>query len=116
MKGSKSVFCRTYQLIMRLGCYALPWRQPKLLEGAGALAQLPGVVAARGCRSVLVVTDARLLSLGLLDPLLAGLEALGIRTAVYSNVMPNPTIDNVEEALSLYKEHQCDSLLAFGGG
>lgn len=116
MNMIRSMYCRTFQLVMRAGCYALPWRQPALLEGESALARLPEAALARGCKAILVVTDPQLMALGLPLPLLEGLEAAGIRTTVYSKVQQNPTIGNVEEALALYKENHCDSLLAFGGG
>lgn len=116
MKTFRRMYCRTFQLIMYVGSYALPWRQPELLEGENALEKLPALIAGKNCRSLLVVTDAQLMSLGLLDPLLEGLAEAKIHFTVFSNVQPNPTIDNVEEALVLYHQNNCDSLLAFGGG
>jgi aldehyde:ferredoxin oxidoreductase len=116
MKTLRKMYCRTFQLIMYVGSYALPWRQPELLEGENALRKLPELIAGKKCRSLLVVTDAQLLSLGLLEPLLEGLKKEGIHFTVFSNLQPNPTIDNVEEALALYHKNNCDSLLAFGGG
>jgi len=101
---------------MYAGSFVLPWRQPALLEGENSLLELPDLVASKQCKSLLVVTDAQLLSLGLLEPLLAGLREKKINFTVYSNVQPNPTIDNVEEAVAIYLQNHCDSLLAFGGG
>ena len=116
MKTLRKLYCRTFQFIMYTGSYALPWRQPALLEGENALRELPDLIAGKQCRSLLVVTDAQLVSLGLLDPLLEGLKKAQVHYTVFSNVQPNPTIDNVEEALALYHQNNCDSLLAFGGG
>lgn len=116
MKTLRKMYCRTFQFVMYAGSFVLPWRQPALLEGENAILELPKLVASQNCKSLLVVTDAQLLSLGLLNPLLAGLEAERIHFTVFSNVQPNPTIDNVEEAVALYHKNSCDSLLAFGGG
>lgn len=116
MKRTRAAYCRTFQFIMRLGSAVLPWRQPKLLEGAGALNQLPGIIAAKKLTSVLIVTDTQLLSLGLLSPLLSGLEKESIRYTVYDGVKPNPTIDNVEEALAVYRKNSCQGIVVFGGG
>jgi aldehyde:ferredoxin oxidoreductase len=116
MKTLRKMYCRTFQFIMYAGSFALPWRQPALLEGENSIQKLPKLVASQNCKSLLVVTDAQILSLGLLKPLLEGLEKEQIHFTVFSNVQPNPTIDNVEEAVALYHKNDCDSLLAFGGG
>ena len=116
MKTLRKIYCRSFQLIMYAGSFVLPWRQPALLEGENSLLELPDLVASKQCKSLLVVTDAQLLSLGLLEPLLAGLREKKINFTVYSNVQPNPTIENVEEAVAIYLQNHCDSLLAFGGG
>ena len=44
------------------------------------------------------------------------LEDNGIRCVVYDKTVPNPTSDNVEEALALYHQHHCQALIGFGGG
>jgi len=116
MKRTRAAYCRIFQFIMRLGSAILPWRQPKLLEGAGAVTQLSHIIAAKKLQSVLIVTDRQLLSLGLLTPLLEGLEKVEIRYAVYDGVQPNPTIDNVEEALAVYHKNSCQGIVVFGGG
>jgi len=65
---------------------------------------------------VLIVTDKGITSLGLMDNLLEGLNMEGIKYVIYDKTVPNPTIDNIEEALILYKENNCNGLIAFGGG
>lgn len=110
------VYCRMYQGVFRLASYFLPWSQPELLEGEGSLAKLPAFMKAKGIDNVLVVTDQGLMSLGLMDDLLKGFETEGIRSVVYSKTVPNPTIDNIEEALAMYREAQCSGIVAFGGG
>ena len=54
--------------------------------------------------------------LNLLDGLFKGLEETGIDYVVYDGVQPNPTIDNIEAALELYKTNGCEGIVAFGGG
>lgn len=110
------LFCRVFQIIMRYAAYFLPWRKPKLLEGAGSLARLPGLIVSGGIESVLLVTDRSIASLGLIDSLLEGLKAADVRCAVYDKTVPNPTIDNIEEAYALYRENACKGIIAFGGG
>lgn len=110
------LYCRVYQNIFRLVSYILPFRKPILIEGQGSLSKLPDVVLSNGIRNVIIVTDRVLVSLGMIDSLLDGLKSKGIQYVVYDGTVPNPTIDNIEEALQLYKRNQCKGIIAFGGG
>jgi len=109
-------YCRIYQGAFRLVSPLLPWRKPQLRKGANSLQQLPPLIKARGIDRVLIVTDKGITSLGLLDSLQEGLKRAGIDHAVYDGTVPNPTMDNIETALALYHAHQCQGLIAFGGG
>ena len=110
------LYCRTFQIVLWIASYFLPWRQPQLLEGAGSLGKLPALIKSKGIGNVLIVTDHGLVALGLMDSLLSGLSAAGVRYVIYDKTVPNPTIDNIEEALAMYRANQCDGIIAFGGG
>lgn len=56
------------------------------------------------------------MGLKLLDGLFAKLEEAGIEYVVYDGTQPNPTYDNIEDALQLYKDNNCEGVIAFGGG
>jgi len=101
---------------MKYASHALPWRKPKITSGEGSLKRLPELISTKGIKSVLLVTDNVVVSLGLIYTLLADLRNAGIHTAVYDKTVPNPTIDNIEEALEMYKENKCSGIIAFGGG
>ncbi|MBN1242350.1 MAG: iron-containing alcohol dehydrogenase [Spirochaetales bacterium] len=107
---------RVYQGVLRAASYLMDFSPPELLEGPGAVERLPAFIKGKGFGRVLVVTDKGLRSLGLLDGFLAGLEAAGVAYSVYDGVQPNPTIANIEEALSLYRAERCEAFVAFGGG
>lgn len=109
-------WCRIYQGVFRVVTPMLPWRKPELLEGEGSLLKLPAFVKEKGLHRVLIVTDGMLMKLGLLDGLMAGLQQEGLEYYVYDKTVPNPTIDNIEEAYEIYRAHDCDSIIAFGGG
>ena len=111
-----NLFCRTFQFVMKYSAYVLPWRKPALLEGENCILQLPERIKAKGIKSVLLVTDKGISSLGLIDPLVGALKDANVQVAVYDKTVPNPTIDNIEEALVMYKENKCAGLIAFGGG
>ena len=111
-----ALICRLYQKIMYVAEFLIPWRQPRVLTGEGALLKLPMVIAQSGVRSVLIVTDRGLMDLGLVSPLLDALQREGIAYCVYDKVVPNPTVANVEEATKLFYEGKCAAIVAFGGG
>ena len=111
-----NLYCRMYQGVFRLVAYLLPWRQPELLKGVHSLAKLPGLIKSKEIYSVLIVTDGIIPTLGLMNGLIKGLNEQGIKFSVYDKTVPNPTIDNIEEALKVYKANHCRGIVAFGGG
>ncbi len=110
------LYCRIYQSVFKLVAYLLPWRKPQLLEGENSLDKLPSLLVSRNIDNVLVVTDKGIVSLGLMDGLLKGLTEEGIASIVYDKTVANPTIDNIEEALQIYRVNNCKGIIAFGGG
>ena len=107
------LYCRLYQQSLKIATNFLPWRQPELLNSLG---RLPDLIKTQHIDHVLIVTDKGILSIGLLDPLTKGLEEKEIKYTIYSDTVPNPTIENIEEALKLYHSGQCQGIIAFGGG
>ncbi|WP_436245423.1 iron-containing alcohol dehydrogenase [Paenibacillus sp. LjRoot56] len=110
------LYYRMHQGVIRVVSHFLPWRKPELFEGENSLSKLPEIIKSKDIDRVLIVTDKGIVSLGLMDGLLKGLGAEGIYFVVYDNTVPNPTIDNIEEALKMYKENNCKGIIAFGGG
>jgi alcohol dehydrogenase class IV len=94
----------------------LPWRKPEILDGEGSLKKLPELIKKNGIHKVLVVTDKGVSSLGFMSDLVEGLQSAGIEAMIFDRTVPNPTIDNIEEALDLYKTGHCQGIVALGGG
>lgn len=113
MKTGKKLFCRAFQNIMHALIPFFPYREPKPLEGTEKIA---GLLKINKINKVLLITDKGIRGLGLTARLEAHLEDNNIFCAVYDGTVPNPTSDNVEEALELYKSHGCGAIIAFGGG
>ncbi len=111
-----NAYCRVYQKVLYVGSAFLDWTQPELLKGAGAVKQLPMAIRDKGVKNVLIVTDKGLMSLNLLDSLFEELNNADIKYTVFDGVQPNPTIDNIEDAVELYIENNCEGIIAFGGG
>ena len=112
----KKLGCRGFQYAMKVGMCVLPWRVPKLMQGAGAVKKLPAAVKRRGFKKVLIVTDHTLMDLHLLDGMLDAMKASELEYVIYDGVGPNPTDENVEAGVVMFKENKCDCMIAFGGG
>lgn len=111
-----TAYCRTVQSSMRVGMKLMNWRKPELLQGENSLERLPDLVKSLDLNMILVITDDGINKLGLMDTLLEGLQEQNITFVVYNKTVPNPTFTNIEEALELYYAHNCDGIIAFGGG
>ncbi len=109
-------YCRSYQAVFRVVSKALDWTGPQVIKGAGSVKKLPALLKASDIKNVMIVTDKVLHGLGLLDSLKTGLDEKNISYVVYDGTQPNPTIPNVEEARELYINHNCEAVIAFGGG
>lgn len=112
----KKAYYRSFQKIMKYAMFIFDWSEPELLEGPGAVKRLPALIKSKGINKVLVVTDKGLMGLHLLDSLFATLDEAGVEYVVYDGTQPNPTIDNVEDARTLYITNNCEAVVAFGGG
>jgi alcohol dehydrogenase len=112
----KKIYYRTYQFVLGFGMNFLPWIEPTVIDGVDSVKKLPAVIKAKGIKSVLVVTDQVLMSLHLLDSLFEALTAAGVRYALYDQVQPNPTFENIEASFKIYREKKCKAIIAFGGG
>ncbi|MFC5602788.1 iron-containing alcohol dehydrogenase [Sporosarcina koreensis] len=110
------LYCRSFQQVMKATAFFLPWREPQLIDGINSLAELPVFIQHEGIETVLIVTDKGIAATGLMDSFLDGLRNKGIKFVIFDKTVPNPTIDNIEEALQLYKANSCQGLVAFGGG
>ena len=109
-------YCRIYQTVMRKTMTFLPWRDPRLLLGKNCLQELPSIIVQEGLTRLLFITDRGILKTELFQPLLQQFSDLNIHITIYSDTVANPTIQNVEEAVTLYQMHHCDGIIAFGGG
>lgn len=92
--------------------------QPKPITyvGEGSSLKLCEAVDQFDVRKVLIVTDAMLCELGLIDPLQKALSDVGVESVVYQGVTPDPVWTVVEEGLTLLKGEQCDGVIGVGGG
>lgn len=112
----KKAMYRSQQRTMKVAAMVLPFPVPALLTGPGSVKQLAENVSVRGLKHALVVTDKVLMGIGLPNSLLSTLEERGVRYTVFDDVQANPTIENVEAGVQVYRESACDCIIGFGGG
>jgi len=94
----------------------IPIPQPTLLVGPGSSGRLGQAVAGFGHRKILIVTDSIIARLGLLKDLTDALTAGGAKFVVFDEITPDAPIPLVERGIAFYQEHDCDAIVAFGGG
>jgi alcohol dehydrogenase class IV len=93
------------------------WSYPtRIAVGAGRVRELPDCCHELGLRAPLLVTDPGLAGLPMVLQLAASCTAAGLRTAIFCDVQGNPTRQNVEQGVDLFKSGQHDGVVAVGGG
>ena len=112
----KKIWYRVFQFVLTSAMYLMPWRQPELITGPGSIKQLPAFIRKKGIHHVLIVTDAVLHRIGLLNSLFAACDEAGLTYTLFDGAEPNPSIENIEDARKLYVENKCQAIIAFGGG
>ena len=85
-------------------------------HGHGAINEIPGIVASKGFKKAFVASDPDLVKFGVTSKVTSLLEENGIEYVVYSNIKPNPTIENVQEGVDAYKASGADFMITIGGG
>ncbi len=85
-------------------------------HGAGAIKAVPEEILARGFKKAFVASDPDLVRFGVTAKVTDLLEAAGIPYTLYSNIKPNPTIENVQTGVQAFKDAGADVIVAIGGG
>jgi alcohol dehydrogenase class IV len=112
----KVQFYKTIMFFLGLILKFVPLSKPMIYSGSGASLQLCNNIIHFGYKNVLIVTDAMLYKMGLLDAAIDRLKSNGVSVVVYDGVEPNPTFAQVDDGLNLARRNRCDAVLAFGGG
>ena len=113
MNPLKKAYCRIFQNVFKFALPLLPYRNPKII---GSVKGIPEVLEKRGYNNVLIITDAGIRSLGLTERLEQTLRRNCISYQIYDKTVANPTTVNVDEALHMYLDNDCQAIIGFGGG
>ena len=85
-------------------------------HGSGAIENVATEAKGRGFRKAFVCSDPDLLKFGVSQKVLNVLEKNGLEYEVYSEIKPNPTIENVQHGVDAFRKADADYIVAIGGG
>ena len=85
-------------------------------HGSGAIKEIVTEVKTRGFKKAFVCSDPDLVKFNVTSKVTDLLKAAGLDFELYSNIKPNPTIENVQTGVAAFKKSGADYLIAIGGG
>ena len=85
-------------------------------HGAGAINAIPDEIKNRGFKKIFVASDPDLIKFGITAKVTNLLDAAGIEYSVFSDIKPNPTVENVQSGVEAFKAAGADAIVAIGGG
>ena len=85
-------------------------------HGHGAIKEIPGLVKARGYKKAFVASDPDLVKFNVTSKVTDLLKENGIDFEIYSDIKPNPTIENIQHGVDAYKASGADFMITIGGG
>ena len=85
-------------------------------HGHGAIQEIPGIVKSHGFKKAFVASDPDLVKFGVTAKVTDLLKDNGIDYELYSNIKPNPTIENVQGGVEAFKKSGADFMITIGGG
>lgn len=85
-------------------------------HGAGAIKEIATEAKGRGFKKALICSDPDLIKFGVTKKVTDVLDEAGLSYEIYSNIKPNPTIENVQLGVEAFKKAEADYLIAIGGG
>ena len=85
-------------------------------HGKGAIQEIAPEIQARGFEKAFVCSDPDLIKFGVTKKVIDVLEAANIPYDIFSDIKPNPTIENVQNGVAAFKASGADCIVAIGGG
>ncbi|MBQ8599653.1 MAG: lactaldehyde reductase [Oscillospiraceae bacterium] len=85
-------------------------------HGAGAIAEIVTEAKSHGFKKAFVCSDADLIKFGITKKVTDLLEQNGLAYQIFSDIKPNPTIENVQSGVAAFKAAEADYIITIGGG
>ncbi|MBQ3001075.1 MAG: iron-containing alcohol dehydrogenase [Bacilli bacterium] len=110
------LFSRIYQKIMKVACYFIKWPKPFVIEGTNSSLEIVNVIKENKLQRPLIIVDPFIDQIGLMKHTLDSLDQNNIKYIKNIDVKSEPNVLMIEDIVSIYKESNCDSIIAVGGG
>ena len=85
-------------------------------HGKGAISAIPEEIKGRGFKKAFVTSDGDLIKFGVTKKVTDVLDNAGVEYSIFSDIKPNPTIENVQAGVEAFKASGADCIVAIGGG
>lgn len=85
-------------------------------HGKGAIDEIANELSSRGYKKAFVCSDPDLIKFGVTGKVTERLDKAGIPYSLFSEIKPNPTIENVKAGVEAFTQSGADSIVAIGGG
>lgn len=112
----RTLLYRARMLALKALTMLVPVPRPMLFVGADSTRELNRAIARFGTEHVFIVTDATLVELGIIEPIVDHLASLDVRTTVFGRVKPDPDFALIDAGAAELESAGCDAVLGVGGG
>lgn len=85
-------------------------------HGKGAIQEIPGIIRDKGLKKAFVASDPDLVKFNVTKKVTDLLDENNMAYEIYSDIKPNPTIENVKAGVAAYKASGADYMITIGGG
>ncbi len=89
---------------------------PISYHGKGAIDKIVEELKGRGLKKPFVASDPDLVKFGVTQKVTSLLDAAKIKYALFTDIKPNPTVENVKAGVKAFQAAKADSIIAIGGG
>ena len=89
---------------------------PVSYHGVGAVKELGGELSRRGYKRAFIASGRHVVKSGEIKKITDVLDEIGVAHTFYTDIKPNPTIENVQNGVKAFKEFNADCIIAVGGG
>ena len=89
---------------------------PVSYHGVGAVKEIGGELGRRGFKRAFIASGRHVVKSGEIKKITDVLDKIGVSYTFYTDIKPNPTIENVQNGVKAFKEFDADCIIAVGGG
>jgi alcohol dehydrogenase len=112
----KYIYYRFVQWLMYGLSFIIRIPKPIIISGQGRIVDAAPFLNKADIKKVLIVTDQFIHQSGLMNPLLDAFKQMSIDVVIYADVLPDPTITQLETAKDIYRNQHCQAIIGIGGG